>query len=111
MNTDEMYLKHILDAIEKIEAYTSVGRATFLTASHWQDATIRQLEIIGEAARLVSAQTKDEHPEIPWKQMIGMRNRLVHEYSSINFKTVWDTINNDLPTLIALIEPLVPPED
>ena len=76
-----------------------------------QNAVIRPLEIIGEAAGLISQQTRNEHHEIPWKQMIGMRNRLIHEYSSVNYETVWDTIKNDLPTLIVLIEPLVPPED
>jgi uncharacterized protein with HEPN domain len=69
------------------------------------------LEIIGEAARRVSQQTRDAHPEIPWEQMIGLRNRLIHEYFRVNLATVWDTVQNDLPRLIALIEPLVPPED
>jgi uncharacterized protein with HEPN domain len=72
---------------------------------------IRPLEIIGEAARLVSQETRDTHPEIPWEQMIGMRNRLIHEYFRVNLTTVWETIQNDLPPLIAQIEPLVPPED
>jgi len=76
-----------------------------------QNAVMRPLEIIGEAARLVSQQTRQAHPEIPWEQMIGMRNRLIHEYFRVNLKTVWETVQNDLPRLIALIEPLVPPED
>jgi len=76
-----------------------------------QNAVMRPLEIIGEAARLVSQQTRQAHPEIPWEQMIGMRNRLIHEYFRVNLKTVWETVQNDLPRLIALMEPLVPPED
>lgn len=76
-----------------------------------QNAVMRPLEIIGEAARLVSQQTRQAHPEIPWEQMIGMRNRLIHECFRVNLKTVWETVQNDLPRLIALMEPLVPPED
>ena len=76
-----------------------------------QNAVIRPLEIIGEAARRISQDTRDAHPEIPWEQMIGMRNRLIHEYFRVNLTTVWETVQNDLPSLIALIGPLVPPED
>jgi uncharacterized protein with HEPN domain len=68
---------------------------------------IRPLEIIGEAARRISQDTRDAHPEIPWEQMIGMRNRLIHEYFRVNLTTVWETVQNDLPSLIALIGPLV----
>ncbi len=71
---------------------------------------MRPLEIIGEAARRVSRDTQDAHPEIPWDQMIGMRNRLIHEYFRVNLVTVWETVQDDLPPLINLIEPLVPPE-
>jgi uncharacterized protein with HEPN domain len=69
------------------------------------------LEIVGEAARLVSQETRDIHPEIPWNQMIGMRNRLIHEYFRVDLVTVWETVQSDLPCLIELIEPLVPAED
>jgi len=72
---------------------------------------MRPLEIIGEAARRVSQETRDAHAEIPWEQMIGMRNRLIHEYFRVNLATVWETVQNDLPSLIALVEPLVPPEN
>jgi uncharacterized protein with HEPN domain len=72
---------------------------------------MRQLGIIGEAARKVSQETRNAHPEIPWSEIIGMRNRLIHEYSRINLQRVWDTIQNDIPRLITLIEPLVPPPE
>ena len=62
-----------------------------------QNAVMRPLEVIGEAARRVSQQTRDAHPEIPWEQMIGMRNRLIHEYFRVNLATVWDTVQNDCP--------------
>ncbi|MGH7797378.1 MAG: HepT-like ribonuclease domain-containing protein [Candidatus Binatia bacterium] len=59
----------------------------------------------------MSQEAKDTHPEIPWNDMIGMRNRLIHEYFRINLQTVWDTLQNDIPRLVTLVEPLVPPEN
>ena len=79
MKGDQVYLKHILDAIGKIEAYVSVGRADFMAASHWQDATIRQLEIIGEATKRLSQNLRSRHDEIPWRRIAGqvsVRHRL-----------------------------------
>jgi len=112
MERDEAYLLDILIAARKalrfVEGMTWEG---FQQSELHQNAVMRPLEIIGEAARLVSQQTRQAHPEIPWAQMIGMRNRLIHEYFRVNLKTVWATVQNDLPRLIALIEPLVPPED
>lgn len=112
MERDEAYLLDILIAARKalrfVEGMTWEG---FQQSELHQNAVMRPLEIIGEAARLVSQQTRQAHPEIPWEQMIGVRNRLIHEYFRVNLKTVWETVQNDLPRLIALIEPLVPPED
>jgi len=112
MERDEAYLLDILIAARKalrfVEGMTWEG---FQQSELHQNAVMRPLEIIGEAARLVSQQTRQAHPEIPWEQMIGMRNRLIHEYFRVNLKTVWETVQNDLPRLIALMEPLVPPED
>ena len=72
---------------------------------------IRLLEIIGEAAAHVSLSTREAHPDIPWHEMIGMRHRLIHEYFRVDLRVVWETVQRDLPQVIALIEPLVPPED
>ena len=65
MKSDEVYLRHILEAIEKIEFYGSVGRDIFMKISHWQDAIIRQLEIIGEATKRLSKDLHSRHPKIP----------------------------------------------
>lgn len=75
-----------------------------------QDAVIRRLEIIGEAARRVSDAKRQEWSHLPWQQMIGMRNIVIHKYDDVDLIAVWDTVMNDLPDLIHKIEPLVPPE-
>ena len=84
MADERLYLLHVRDAIDRIRSYTHQGKDAFLTSSLLQDAVIRNLEIIGEAANRVSSQTQELHPEIPWRQMIGMRNRLVHDYGHID---------------------------
>ena len=76
-----------------------------------QDAVIRRIEIIGEATRRISPQFKAKHPTIPWSQMQGMRNALIHEYDEVVIETVWEVVTSDLIELIAQLEPLVPPPD
>jgi uncharacterized protein with HEPN domain len=73
MKSDQLYLKHILEAIEKIESYISVGRDVFMIATHWQDAVIRQLDIIGEATKRLSQDLRSRHREIPWRRIAGLR--------------------------------------
>jgi uncharacterized protein with HEPN domain len=109
---DSAYLLDILIAAHKaIDYLDGLSWNEFETSELHQDAAMRALEIIGEAANRVSDSTKAAHPEIPWIQVIGMRNRLVHEYFRINLAAVWDTILRDLPELVQKIEPLVPRED
>ncbi|MEW6691143.1 MAG: DUF86 domain-containing protein [Pseudomonadota bacterium] len=97
------YLEHVVAAIERIKSYTaSLDKAAFCTDQKTQDAVIRNLEVIGEAARRIL----DEHPElaarysaIPWKTIYAMRNRLSHGYFEINLEVVWETIRRSLPEL------------
>ena len=72
-------------------------------------ALIKSVEIIGEAAFMMSETTQEASPAIPWADIIGMRHRLVHAYFDINLDVLWQTVKADLPLLIALIEPLLPP--
>jgi len=76
-----------------------------------QHTVIRLIGIVGEAARNVSAEFKTAHPEIPWSAIVNMRNRLVHEYFRVASDKVWEVAKKDIPALIALIEPLVPPNE
>lgn len=76
-----------------------------------QYAILKAIEVIGEAATRVSAETKKNQPDIPWSEIVGMRNRLVHGYFEVNLKRVWDTVQNDLATLIDQVEQIVPLED
>lgn len=97
---DSVYLHHILDAIRRVQEYTqSMSLVEFLEEYMVQDAVIRQLEVIGEAARNISHEFKDLHPEIPWQKMIGIRNKIIHAYFEVNNQIVWDTVVNDLPML------------
>jgi uncharacterized protein with HEPN domain len=69
---------------------------------------VKEIEIIGEAAANVSSEARDRYPEIPWPSIVGMRNRLIHAYFDIDYDRVWDTITDDLPPLIAILEKIVP---
>jgi uncharacterized protein with HEPN domain len=108
---DDAYLLDILIAVRRVMKFVEDTTAEgFERNELMQHAVMRQLEIIGEASRCISQETKDRHPEAAWKQMVGMRNRLVHEYFRIDVGKVWDAVTNDVPVLISLIEPLVPPD-
>lgn len=97
---DTVYLLHILDAIDLITEYTKgMSENEFLSNSMAHDAVVRQIEIIGEAARNVSDEFQAKHPKLPWSKMTGIRNKIVHEYFNVNYSIVWDTIKDDLPLL------------
>ena len=83
MKEDAVYLRHILDAIEKIESYAAVGKEIFMTTTHWQDAIIRNLEIIGEATKRLSDALKQSNPEIRWRNVAGLRDVLIHDYMGV----------------------------
>ncbi|HEY4150484.1 MAG TPA: DUF86 domain-containing protein [Chitinophagaceae bacterium] len=97
---DKQRLEHILEAITEIEKYTaSVTLNDFLENSMMRFASIKQIEIIGEAANLITAETRQLFADIELKQIIGMRHILVHEYFGVDANLVWQVILNDLPKL------------
>jgi len=99
MKGDRVYLNHILDAIERIESYVAVGRETFLSTPHWQDATIRQLEIIGEATKRLSQNLRSENDHVPWRRVAGLRDVLIHNYMGVDLEAVWQITQKDIPGL------------
>lgn len=97
---DTVYLWHILDAIRQIEEYLQgVTYEEFCQNRMFQDAVIRQLEIIGEASRSLTEEFQAQHGEIPWRDIIGMRHKIAHNYLEVDLQTVWDTVETDLPPL------------
>jgi uncharacterized protein with HEPN domain len=112
MRRDEAYLLDILIAAEKALKFVGgIDRNEFEDNEVIQNAVLRPLEIIGEAAGKISKDFRTQHKEIPWGDMIDLRNRLIHEYFRVDFGAVWDTIQDDLPKLIEQVRPLVPKED
>jgi len=94
------YLEDILEAIERIVQYVeNQSEETFYQSIEKQDAVIRRLEIIGEAAKKISAETRNQYPNIPWKEMAGMRDVLIHEYFGVSPTIIWNVIKNELAHL------------
>jgi uncharacterized protein with HEPN domain len=111
MERDLQSLLDMLQSARIIIDYIAGRSQTELTTDlQLQDAVIRRLAIVGEAANRVSETMQQTLPNIPWAAIRGMRNRLVHEYDGVNFDIVWDTITNRLPDLILELEKVVPPQ-
>ncbi len=106
-NRDELYLQHVLDAVEKIERYIVVGHDEFMVTSHWQDAVIRQFEIIGEAVKRLSSEVTESRPDIPWRRIAGLRDVLIHNYMGVDLEAVWQVTQHNLPQLRQAIEELL----
>jgi uncharacterized protein with HEPN domain len=104
MKDDSIYIDHILNSINRIHDYISgKDREAFESDLVTQDAVVRQLEIIGEATKRVSNELRSKHPDIPWSDMAGMRDVLIHDYLDVDLGVVWKTASEDIPDLKALI--------
>jgi uncharacterized protein with HEPN domain len=99
MKDDRIYLLHVRDAIQHILEYTATGKESFFADRKTQDAVVRNLEIIGEATKRLSNSLKNAHPDISWKPIAGMRDKLIHDYFGVNLQLVWDVVERDLPVL------------
>jgi uncharacterized protein with HEPN domain len=107
---DLVRLRHMLDAGREALSYTAGRQRADLEHDRMLvHALVHCIEIIGEAASRTSAECRAEIATIPWTDIVGMRNRLIHAYFDINLDLVWDTVQDDLPPLIAELEKIVPP--
>jgi uncharacterized protein with HEPN domain len=111
MFRDAAYLLDMLIAARYVSQHVSeLSYERFRASRVHQDAAVRQLEIIGEAARHVSETTRRQHAAIDWANMIGMRHRLAHDYRNVDLEVVWAVATHEIPPLIVYLEQVVPPE-
>lgn len=108
MKNDTTYLRHVLDAIEQIEEF--IHGMTFedlCKDAKTLNAVVRELEIIGEATAHLSSDFQKNHPQIPFPNIVGMRNKLIHEYFDVDVEEVWRTCQKDLPSLKTMIDSIL----
>lgn len=109
---DDAYVLDMLLAARKVLQFTQgITWERFVHDEIIQNAVMRQIQVIGEAARCVSPEYQMSRPQVPWRDIVAMRNRLVHEYFRILPRRVWEVVEKDMPELIRVLESLVPPED
>ncbi|MBM3256245.1 MAG: DUF86 domain-containing protein [Candidatus Moranbacteria bacterium] len=104
----KVYLNDIYDCILKIEEYLEdFSEEHFYEDYEKQDSVLRRLEIIGEAVKQLSDEVKEKYPKIPWKDIAGTRDVLIHEYSGVNMIRIWKTVKKDIPELKKNIEEML----
>ena len=110
LRDDARLLDMLLAARDALDFVSGLTFPQFEQSRLHRHAVLKAVEIIGEAAANVSSETRQSHDEIPWNEIIGMRNRLVHAYFDVNPVRVWETVQQDIPRLVSFLEPLVPSE-
>jgi uncharacterized protein with HEPN domain len=110
MKDPRVYLVHILERINRIEAFTQ-DKASFFDDQMSQDAVLYNLMVIGEAAKRIDDTYRAAHPEVPWRSMAATRDVLIHDYPGVSLQQVWQIVANDLPPLKAALLALLPPLD
>ena len=104
-----LYIEHILESIKNILSYNKgLNEKEFLENKMVQDTTIRNLEIIGEAAKQISDDFKNKYPDIEWKKMAGMRDKLIHDYIGVDLWAVWEVVDKIIPDLKGRISDIIP---
>lgn len=108
---DPLLLDMLLAAGHASDHVEGLSRDEFLKSKLHQDAVIRELEVLGEAAGRVSEEVRAEYPEIPWPQIVGLRNRLIHEYFRVKLDVVWKVVTTEVSPLIEQLQAIVPREE
>jgi uncharacterized protein with HEPN domain len=109
-HNDDLYLVHMLETARKAAGKSNdIDFERFVADENLHLACVHLVQVIGEAASRVSAQTRARHPGVPWRQVIGMRHRVVHDYLEVDLEIVWQVISADLPGVIAVLERAVGP--
>lgn len=104
MKDDRIYLRHILECLDAIREYTAESPGRFLTDRKTQKATLRELQELAESTRRLSPRLKEKRPEIPWADIAGFKNVLVHDYLGLSLPRIWNIIERPLPPLRAAVE-------
>lgn len=99
MKDDRLYLIHIGECIARIEQYTAGGEADFKNSALIQDAVLRNLQTLAESSQRISDRLKTSHPSVPWRNISGFRNVLVHQYLGVDLDYVWRVVEHDVPLL------------
>ena len=109
---DELYLADIAEAAKRAISYTAeLSYEQFLDNTQVQDAVLRNLQVIGEASKKVSASLRKAYPNLPWREMAGIRDRVVHDYFGVDYRVVWEVVQRDLPRLLSLIQVILDQEN
>ena len=96
MTDDRSYLRHIIDAVDRITEYTKGGESEFYSNLMVQDAVIRNIQVIGEPCKRLTSKLRSKHPDIPWREIAGMRDVVTHDYFGIKPAIVRETVERDL---------------
>jgi len=104
---DRVYLEHIQECIYRLERYMQDGRDAFLDPGMVQDAVLRRLQTLAETTQRLSEARKAAYPDVPWREIAGFRNVLVHDYLGIDLQEVWSILEHDIPPLRAQVEAML----
>lgn len=104
MKDDRLYLHHMLERCHRISRFIAPGREAFMASEELQDAVIRNIEVIGEAAKRVSADARGHMASLDWKGICGMRDVLIHDYIGVDLDEVWNVVKSRIPELQAVLE-------